>query len=209
MKNSFSKIVLVATVTCSLAMPMVALANEETVSPSSTSTPRPRETLHEQVQEAREQFHEVKETVKAEVKEAHDRLSDERRLAITQAFSDIKNRFQNAFNRMKDIADKMAAKSVELASKGADMSVVNTLISTGKSKLESVPALLITAESQFQALADATDRKVAFEAFKGSVKLIGEALKDAHDSLKDAAEKMRAMYQTLSPTASSTATPRA
>ena len=179
MTRSFSRIAIATSLTLSLLSSIPAVSAQ-------TLTENTKISVKQQVQSAKE-----------EIKQVTEELTQEKLAIIDEAFTGMKEQFATATQRMKDIAAGMTTKVNELTNKGIDTSAVKSLIATAQSKLQNVVVAVAKAQEQLKGFVTALDRQAAFQAFRTTVEAIQENLKSAQTALRDAALKLRAIYQTL------------
>lgn len=187
MTRSFSKMAIISSLTFSLLTPVVSVSANGL---AMTDTQNFKDNVKQQLQ-----------TAKAKIEQVREDLSEEKTNVMDHAFAAMQQRFATATARMKDIADKMSAKVTELGDKKVDTAAIKNLIASAKTKLESTSGMLVKAQEQFKALIAASDRQAAFQLFRTTIQSIQENLKAAHAALVEAAQKLRVVYQTLTPTA--------
>lgn len=172
----------------------IAIATSVTLSLLSSISPVSAQTLSENIKTSVKQ---QVQSAKEEIKQVTEELTQEKLAIIDDAFTGMKEQFATATQRMRDIAAGMTTKVNELASKGVDTSAVKGLIANAQAKLQSVVTDIAKAQAQLKGFVTAIDRQAAFQAFRTTVESIQENLKSAQTALRDAALKLRTIYQTL------------
>ncbi|OGF62525.1 hypothetical protein A2926_02190 [Candidatus Giovannonibacteria bacterium RIFCSPLOWO2_01_FULL_44_40] len=130
-----------------------------------------------------------REAFKAEAQKRVDALQkkvgEERAKRIDQFFNQMVRKFENAIDRLNNLADRIESRLTKTEAAGNDVSKQRDLLKAARDKISAVETALSDAKAQFAAMAKSENPKVAFEKVKELVRGVAQKVKDAHKALVD------------------------
>src|SRR3989344_6817228 len=136
-----------------------------------------------------QEFKAKRETFKTDAQKRVDALKkkegEERAKRIEQFFNQMVRKFENAIDRLNNLADRIESRLTKTEAAGNDVSKQRDLLKAARDKISAVETALSDAKAQFAAMAKSENPKVAFEKVKELVRGVAQKVKDADKALVD------------------------
>src|SRR3990167_363567 len=149
-----------------------------------------REALMQEIRARRENF-------KAEAQKRIDALKkkvgEERAKRIDQFFNQMVKKFENAIDRLNNLADRIESRLNKTEATGNDVSKQWDLLKAARDKIVTVEAALGDSKAQFEAMALSENPRSAFQQVKELIRGVADKIKDAHKALVDVVKSIKGL----------------
>lgn len=126
-----------------------------------------------------------KDEAKQRVETMKKKLGEERAKRIEQFFNQMVKKFENAIDRLNNLADRIESRLKKTEDAGNDVSKPRDLLKVARDKITAVETALSDAKAKFADMAKSENPKAAFEKVKELVKGVAQKVKEAHKALVD------------------------
>ncbi|KKT28578.1 MAG: hypothetical protein UW81_C0025G0004 [Candidatus Giovannonibacteria bacterium GW2011_GWC2_44_9] len=144
-----------------------------------------------------QEFKAKRETFKTDAQKRVDALKkkvgEERAKRIEQFFNQMVRKFENAIDRLNNLADRIESRLTKTEAAGNDVSKQRDLLKVARDKITAVETALGDAKTQFGATALSENPRTAFQKVKELVKGVAQKAKDAHRALVDVMNSIKGL----------------
>lgn len=141
-----------------------------------------REALMQEAKTKREAF---KDEAKQRVEAMKKKLGEERAKRIEQFFNNMARKFENAIDRLNNLADRIDSRLKKTEDAGNDVAKQRDLLKVARDKITAVETALSDAKAKFAEMAKSENPKEAFKKVKELIKGVAQKVKEAHRALVD------------------------
>lgn len=149
-----------------------------------------RESLMQEAKTKREAF---KEEAKQRVEAMKKKLGEERAKRIEQFFNNMVRKFENAIDRLNNLAERIESRLTKTEDAGNDVAKQRDLLKVARDKITAVETALSDAKAKFAEMAKSENPKEAFKKVKELAHSVAEKVKEAHKALVDVVTSLKGL----------------
>lgn len=149
-----------------------------------------REILKEEAKTKREAF---KEEAKQRVEAMRKKLGDGRAKRVEQFFNNMVRKFENAIDRLNNLADRIDSRLKKTEDAGNDVAKQRDLLKVARDKITAVETALSDAKAKFAEMAKSENPKEAFKKVKELARGVAEKVKEAHRALVEVVTSLKGL----------------
>ena len=147
-----------------------------------------RQEVEAEMKKKREEFQAGMKERKMELKK---KLGEQKAQRIEQFFANMMQKFQEAIDRLKGVADKIESRLTASTADPADLAVLQTKLTAARASITEAETALADAKVKYADAVSSADFKESFKKVRALVEGVAIKVKEAHRALVDVTSSIK------------------